>query len=185
MSARLLATLFGVLSSGLIVSPGHAQQVTDAAKQPEGCVVYTTPSASDAWIATVTQWPLSQQIEAIRQRMTCDAGLRPYSIGVCYMAGPRVTLATPPPVDPRPEGLGLACLLDGYPLRYPVSPAFQHLITARSVKKLTFLASREASAIGGSYSIGGMVVITTKTPKETRRQWELAMREASASKAER
>ncbi len=143
--------------------------------------MYTSPSASDAWIATVSRWPLPQQIDALRQRMVCDAGLRPPKAFVCYVPVAPGTRSRLLPVDPRPEGIGLFCVLDGYPVDYVNSPTFQHLITARSIKKLQFVTSPEASTPPmGTLASAGVVLITTKTPKATRRQWRLA-----ASKAQR
>lgn len=169
----------GALSSTLLVLSGHAQQVTGPAHAPTTtCVVYTSPSASDAWMATVSHWPLPQQIDALRQRMVCDAGLRPPKVFICYMPVARGTRIPPLPVDERPEGVGLFCVLDGYPVDYIHSPTFQHLMTSKSIKKLQFLPSQEATALGGYQASGGTVLITTKNPSATRRRWKLAVSKA-------
>lgn len=124
-------------------------------------------------------WPLPQQIAALGQRLACDAGLRPPNAFGCYMPVAPGTRIPPLPVDPRPEGIGLFCVLDGYPVDYVNSPTFQHLLTARAIKKLQFVASPEASTLPmGTLASAGVVLITTKNPKATRRQWQRAASKA-------
>jgi hypothetical protein len=183
--ARCILVVFvGTLCSTLFVLTGHAQPGSSPAQVPTvTCMVYATPSASDAWMAMVSRWPLPQQIDALRQRMGCDAGLRPPQAVVCYVPVARGTRIPPLPVDPRPEGIGLFCVLDGYPVDYGNSPTFQHLVTARSIKKLTFVASQEASTLPmGTLARTGVVLITTRTPKATRRQWQLAANTARTAR---
>jgi hypothetical protein len=88
-------------------------------------------------------------------------------MGVCYLPVPRGTPRPPQPVDPRPEGIGLLYLLDGYPVSYSHSPTFQHLVTARSVKQLTFVVSHEAATMSmGSLSSGGIVADHEAAPSD-------------------
>jgi hypothetical protein len=91
----------------------------------------------------------------------------------------------PLPVDPRPAGVDLLCMVDGYPLVPEVSPALQHLLVVRSVKQLQFVPSHQVPVGMGMHGRGGMVVITTKRPKATRRQWQEAMQEAASNTAKR
>jgi hypothetical protein len=144
-------TLLCAIGCFLSALRGQAQQQQDRSPIASTCA----NDSADAWIAHVRPLALQQQVAVLRQRVACEAKLRP----------PQTVLFIR---DRRPEGPLFMYLVDGHAGLSPT--AFERLVTQKSVKKITFLPSQEAVTIGGMRASGGMAIITTTNPRDTRRQ---------------
>ena len=138
------------------------------------CQVYATVAASDAWVASVRQLPLKQQLAAVRRRLACDAGVRgpaPES-AVCVSCltaeGQRAYQVAESQrkmaeaADTRPRGVVLFYLVDGRPLDPSTTADWPKRLTKRNVRQINLLESQPAAALAGRRARYGLVQITTQ-----------------------
>jgi hypothetical protein len=140
------------------------------------CQVYPTVATSDAWLVATRQLSLKRQVAAVRQRLACDARVRGrvYTSYVCTSCltaeGRRAHEAAQEKqrqaeaADPRPTGVVLFYLIDGRVVAATDTAQWQHMVTRQRVRKISFLESAKAAAIGGTRAQDGMVIINTKKP---------------------
>ncbi|RZK19287.1 MAG: hypothetical protein EOO56_14460 [Hymenobacter sp.] len=138
------------------------------------CQVYSTVAASDAWVASVRQMPLEQQLAAVRQRLACDAGVRgpaPES-AVCVSCltaeGQRAHQIAENQrkiaeiADTRPRGVVLFYLVDGRPLDPSANADWPKQLAKRNVRQISLLESQPAAALAGRRARYGLVQIITQ-----------------------
>jgi hypothetical protein len=137
------------------------------------CQVYSTVAASDAWLTAAQQLPLKRQVAAVRQRLACDARVRGrvFTTAICASCltaeGRRAHQAAQEKqrqaeaADPRPAGVTLFYLIDGRVVAPTDTAQWQPVVTRQRVRKISFLESDKAMAIGGTRAQDGMVIIDT------------------------
>lgn len=148
----------------LLLLPGWSA----AAQTAPACPVFATDSSAQAWVASVRQLPLKQQVAALQQRVACDAGVRGWEPAVCIMplsAAQRQAYEEryrqAEAADPRPRGAVLLCVVNGR-LVAPGAPAeLQRLLAHKRVRRLEFLEGAPATAIYGSRGAEGVALVTT------------------------
>ena len=149
-----------------------------AAQTSPACVVYPTLASSDAWQANVSRLPLQQQVEAVRQRVSCNSYVRgqKHEMGVCFTgvsdAGrqayeasqerPRLAKAA----GPRPQSIVLFCTVDDQHIPPDSVAQFERLVTQKSVKNIAFHPSTDpVVGIYGTQALEGVLAVTTKNYK--------------------
>ncbi|AMJ66866.1 hypothetical protein [Hymenobacter sp. PAMC 26628] len=139
------------------------------AQTAPACPVFATDSSAQAWVASVRQLPLKQQVAALQQRVACDGGVRGWAPAVCTLplsAAQRQVYEEncrrAEAADPRPRAAVLLCVVNGR-LVAPGAPAeLQRLLANKKIRRLEFLEGAPAAALYGSRGAAGVALVTAK-----------------------